>query len=281
MRDERSGYSLTAPQSAVGLLLMVNIGLFVLDQFLDGSIARRLGLQTDLFDHPLNFYQLLTYGFVHNPNVLSHILFNLLALWMFGTDVEGAYGKREFLAVYLTAVVVAGAACVASHTFVFHDVDRVVGASGAITCILALFVLRDPRRTLLFFGAIPVPAWFLGVLWVVQDMAGYSRVVHGGVERTAFEAHLAGALFAVVYFKAGWNLGRLLPTSLKLPTSARAALGGRPKLKVHQPGEEPVSLDAEVDRILAKISDSGTDSLSAEERRTLERASARYQKRRT
>lgn len=280
LREEQPGHSLTAPQTAVGLLLLINSVLFILDQFLDGHpLTNRLALSTDVVEKPWNFYELLTYAFVHSPRAFAHILFNMLALWFFGVDVEGVYGKAETLRIYAVAAIFGGLMFLASRLLVLHEPGFVVGSSGALACLIMLFILKFPHRTLLFFGLFPMPAWLFGLMWLVLDIAGYQGVLQGSGASTAYEVHLAGVLLAFAYHRFSWNFGRLVPAWWGRPRMSRGVFGGRPKLKVHAPADEPPSLDAEVDRILAKISDSGSDSLSADERRTLERASARYQRR--
>jgi hypothetical protein len=89
----------------------------------------------------------------------------------------------------------------------------------------------------------------------------------------AHTVHLAGAAFAAAYFYLGWNLGTILPSHLLKRLTA-------PKLRVHKPAEDdPRDLNVRVDEILAKIHRSGEASLTNEERRTLEEASKRYQRR--
>ncbi len=117
----------------------------------------------------------------------------------------------------------------------------------------------------------------------------------GGVagSNVAYSVHLAGAAFALIYYKQQWNLTRL--TEGRFHWLRRPAwLGGAPRLRVHRPTydshsdsnsqNEPeakpdADLSREVDRILAKITREGEASLTAAERRTLETASREYQKR--
>jgi membrane associated rhomboid family serine protease len=90
-------------------LIGINVVLFIL-QFLTANS----GLVTDaLILDPAKVldgqvWRLLTYAFLHSPGELLHILFNMLFLWWFGTDVEDLYGPREFLAVYLVSAVAGG-----------------------------------------------------------------------------------------------------------------------------------------------------------------------------
>jgi hypothetical protein len=91
-------------------------------------------------------------------------------------------------------------------------------------------------------------------------------------------AHLGGAAFGFVYFRSHINLGRLMPRKLSDISGSLFRL--RPKLRIHDPADEVVDLNRQVDEILEKISREGEASLTKKERRTLEDASRRYQRRR-
>ena len=150
---------------------------------------------------------------------------------------------------------------------------------------MVLYVTHYPRRVFYFWGVLPVPVWVLCLLYLLQDLAGFGGALEGNGENVAYEVHLSGALFAFIYRRTGWNLGRLVPqrwSGWRFPSRAR--------LKVHQPPveveeEKDISrkeenLNRRVDEILAKISSTGEASLTREERRILEDASRRYQQRR-
>ena len=97
-RDEPRGYSLGGDWSAVTTLMVINVAVFLADAFSSNHwIARTLSLDTgDLFHQPWNVWQLLTYGFVHDPRDIWHLAFNMLGLWVFGRDVELVYGAKSF-----------------------------------------------------------------------------------------------------------------------------------------------------------------------------------------
>jgi membrane associated rhomboid family serine protease len=279
--DSRSGFQLALPQSGVGLLLLANVVLYVVDILLEGRLAERLALHANLITHPWNCWQLVTSAFVHNPHSIWHILGNMFALWIFGNDVERLYGRAEFLRIYFVAAVVAGLAWVVSQNWLVpYPAETMIGASGAVTCIWVLFALHFPTRMILFWGLFPMPMWLFGFINILPDLQGFLASLNGKISTTAFEAHLGGAATALVYRKLGWNFGRWLPRGGSI-TAPRFGTVGRPKLKLHQPTTDaPADLDSEVDRLLAKINATGIDSLTPAEKKTLERASARYQKRR-
>jgi membrane associated rhomboid family serine protease len=291
-RDDGPGFRLRAPSSAIGLLIVANLVLFVIDAFTGVQeaegftrhpLSEAMGLKADLFRRPWQCWQLLTYGFFHDPKTIWHLIGNMLMLWMFGMDLEAMYGKREFLRIYFAAQIVGGLAWAASQQLFSQSTGAyMIGASGAVTGIFTIFVFHYPRRILLFWGVIPVPVWLFGLVWLIQDISGFRQSIGGRREEVAFAAHLGGALVGALYYRFSWNFGRWLPESVALPKLGRGGFGRRPKLRVHQPpaDDAPRSLDAEVDRLLAKITDTGYDSLSDDEKKTLERASSRYQRRR-
>jgi membrane associated rhomboid family serine protease len=258
--------------SATTTLILINAAIFIADVFSDGRLTEHLALRWDVFTHPQYFWQVLTYGFAHDPNSVRHVLFNMFFLWLFGRDVETIYGKRLYVELYLSLVIVSGLAWAAIN-LATGSPAVLVGASGAVTGIMVLFVLHYPTRTILFWGVFPIPVWVLATVQILQD-------IHGAVSRAdagqvAYTAHLAGAAFAFLFYRTGWQLGSLWPK--------RFSLGGlrrKPRLRVHNSEDEEEELTRRLDRILEKINREGQDSLTREERRTLARASRRYQQKR-
>lgn len=137
-----------------------------------------------------------------------------------------------------------------------------------------LFVLNYPNVTLMLIPIpIPIKAWVIGVLLVVFNFIGAVTPESGNV---AYGVHIAGIIFAFLYFQNRWNLGRFFGNIFHMPK-----FPSRPKFHIHKPDEESQEpdLNAEVDRILEKISREGEGSLTRKERRTLETASRQYQNR--
>jgi membrane associated rhomboid family serine protease len=136
----------------------------------------------------------------------SHILGNMLFLWIFGNNVEDSMGRVRFLVFYLLA----GLAATATQTFVTLQYSGVadasipnVGASGAIAGVLGGYLLLLPTAmvlTLFGFFLIPIPAvFFLGFWFLFQLWEGGYSVTHpdqgGGV---AFFAHVGGFIFGLL-----------------------------------------------------------------------------------
>ena len=273
-RYERPGFSPRAPRTVVTILILINAAIYVVAGLTqsgpDDAIAHALGATPGDLTKPWMWWQLITYGFVHAP-VPWHILGNMLMLFFLGRDVEELYGRREFATLYLVLLAVSGAVWALVAKFQgLGEGTRLIGASGAITGIVILFAVHFPRRTILLFFVIPMPAWMLGVIAVVSDMLGVTG--SAGARDVAYVAHLAGAAFAALYFYRRWNLTRWIGR-VPWPRS-------RPHLRVHDPDAEQRELNAQVDQILEKISRDGEASLSRKERRILETASREYQRRR-
>jgi membrane associated rhomboid family serine protease len=240
----------------------------------DGWFTDTFALHADLPRQPWMAFQLITYGFLHDVQDLKHILFNGFALWMFGRSVEARYGPKEYLTFFLVTVAVSGLAWLVSEWVANRQLVgySLVGASGGIAGVLLLFCLNFPQQQIFIWGVFPMKAWVFAILFLGMNLFGAA----GAEGQVAYTAHIGGALFALVYYKAGMRLSSWLPGRLKLPK-----LGRRPSLRVHDPAEDLEDpADDVVDNILRKIREHGQDSLTAQERRILQEASREYQKRR-
>ncbi len=277
-RQAEPAFSVRAPGTIIGRLILINVVVFLANGLLTSGtnlITDLLAAHSSTIFEPWMWWQFLSYGFAHDPSNWGHILFNMLGLWFLGRDIELTYGRKEFLWLYLVMLVVGSLSWSIVNVLrgVPAGVDfTLVGASGAVVGIVVLFALHFPRRTLLLFFVLPVPAWLVGVLLVAGDLLGTFGT---GRHDVAYSVHLAGAAFAFLYYRFGWNLGRLVEGRFSWVNFKR-----RPKLRIHDPPSEDAELSNQVDRILEKIHREGEGSLTRKERRTLENASREYQRRR-
>ncbi len=201
----------------------------------------------------------------------------MLGLWMFGRDVEMIYGRREFLRIYAGALVLGSVVWTLRYLLVgSSQVEYVLlGASGAVTAIVLLFVFHYPKRTILLMFVLPVPAWVVGALIIGGNLMEMVFAQPGSGQQTvAFDVHLAGAAFAILYFRFGWNLGSLLPDLSGMRSSLKR-FGPKPRLRIHDPEQDESDVDEEGDRLLIKVHREGEASLTAKERRILEAYSRR------
>ena len=114
------------------------------------------------------FYQFFTYMFLHGS--LTHLLFNMFALWMFGCDVERSWGKNKYLFYYLACGVGAGLSQEIVQ-FLMGDGGVTIGASGAVFGILLAFGMIFPRRI------IGIPLLIIG--FIVIDLVNTNPMVQG------------------------------------------------------------------------------------------------------
>jgi len=175
---------------AVFLLQMV-VGSDV-DDFFGFNIDRLFGLVPILVWKKLFLWQLFTYIFLHGD--VSHILFNLLALWMFGGELENYWGSRKFLFYFFFCGIGAGLCTVLLTPYQFIPV---IGASGAIYGILLAFGWFFPNRLIYIYFLFPIPAKYFVILYGFIEFIYASRGGTGG--GIAHLTHLGGLLFGLIY----------------------------------------------------------------------------------
>jgi membrane associated rhomboid family serine protease len=280
--DRQPGFYLGGARTLTTNLVIVMFGIYVVQLITrdqqprpDGWFTDFFSLHADVLKRPWLVFEFLTYGFLHDPRNFAHIIFNMIGLWFFGRVVESRYGRQEFLAFFLAAVIFSGLVWTAGEVLV-HGITStpILGASGGIAAVLILFCLNFPHQMIYIWGVIPVPAWLCAILFIGADILGATghHTMQGG--NVAYTAHLGGALFGFLYFQWGWRLERWMPSGELL-----ARLKPSPKLRVHDP-EDAEETERQVDEILKKIQEQGRASLTRRERRLLEEASREYQKKR-
>ncbi|MBM3215267.1 rhomboid family intramembrane serine protease [Candidatus Poribacteria bacterium] len=200
---------------AIKLLLIANAGMYGLD-FVLRAVAPELGialfaprvgllpLQTNLdpdFARAFGLFrpwQLVTYMFLHAN--LFHIGFNMLALWMFGTEVEERWGTRHFATYYFLCGIGGGILQLVLPTLLHRTPNAVVGASGAVYGVLLAFGMMFPTRLIyipVLFIPIGIPAKMLVIIYAVLSILGGL----GGGGGVAHFAHLGGMAFGFAYIK--------------------------------------------------------------------------------
>lgn len=179
---------------AVKALLIANVVVFVASAIVP-SLRVYLGLIPAAVIEQFWVWQPLSYMFVHGG--LTHLAFNMLALWMFGTEMERLWGTPYFLKYYFATGLGAAAATILiallPFGFGYHAVT--IGASGAIYGLLLAFGLTYPRRPIYLYFLFPIPAkYFVLILGGISLLSSITETA-GGV---AHVAHLGGLV--VGYF---------------------------------------------------------------------------------
>jgi membrane associated rhomboid family serine protease len=236
----------------VRLLLAITVGAFFLQMTLPG-LADMLVFVPQPGYIVVRPWTIVTYMFLHGG--LTHIAFNMLALFFFGPRVEERIGSREFTILYFLSGI-AGALL----SFAFSSAP-IIGASAGVFGVTLAFAYYWPDAIIHVWGIIPVPARMMVILTTVMSLwAGFGGR-GGGI---AHFAHLGGYVGAYLYLK--WlERGR---TSFKkkvmaVPPAADrsiAAWKSVDRSKIHEVNRE------EVDRILDKISAQGIGSLTPQEK---------------
>jgi membrane associated rhomboid family serine protease len=202
MRTSSFGFPPFTP--AVKKLVYINLGVFFLLLVLGSTapdIARSFetifGLLPQAVLHGF-IWQLVTYSFIHAG--IFHILFNMLALWMFGSTLEQDWGLRRFMEFYFFCVV--GAALITilmsyTHLLGMSPAMVTVGASGGIYGLIVAFGILYAEARIYIYGIFPIKAKWFAIIWVA--LAAFGALQDRG--SIANIAHLGGALFGYIYLK--------------------------------------------------------------------------------
>lgn len=270
------------PRSVLVILIVINVAVFV-GQYLFKYEAL-LAVAPGSLPRPWLWFQTLTYGFLHNPDNILHLAFNMFLLYVFGKPLEQRLGGPELVKTYLISIIFGGFVAMIVPWLVGLATGTAInlsaitlGASGGVTAVLILFACYYPHQEILLMFVFPVKAWVVACGIVVMNLFGATGLSGG---TTAYEVHLAGALFGYLYFRRHWRFDWLDFSGLsELPDRIRSR-SRRTRLKLHDPEKKIRAEAEEADRILAKIHDSGEASLTSAERKTLERYSRRQRQKR-
>jgi rhomboid family protein len=184
---------------AVRMLIITCIVVFALqtfDQISSGrdTLTGSFGLVPYLVVHNFYLWQLVTYIFLHGGPF--HILFNMLGLWMFGSELERLWGARKFTTFFFVCGI--GAALLTVLVSPNSGIPT-IGASGAIYGILLAFGMFFPNRIIILI-LFPIRAKYL--VMIFGGLAFYSSIAANG-NGIANVAHLGGMLIGLLYLKGG------------------------------------------------------------------------------
>jgi len=242
----------------VKMLILVNGGVFLAQLVAGDALQVPFRLDTA---HPFQLWRYVTYMFLHSPANVFHLLFNMFALWMFGSDMEDYFGGRQFLRYYFFTGAGAGLT-VAVLDLATGQRSMVIGASGAVFGILLAFGVVYAERviTLLLFFVFPVSMkakHFVIIIGAIEFFYGISP----GSSGVAHFAHLGGAAFGLLYLKT--PVGRV--------SFGRKGLLKDLQDRVHT--ARSARDDQRMDDLLRKVNDKGIQSLTEEEKQFLHRMS--------
>jgi membrane associated rhomboid family serine protease len=148
-------------------------------------------------------WTLLTYQFLHDPLGIAHLAFNMLALWMFGRELESRWGSWHFLTFYLTCGVGGGLLFAALSLLTGGGVA--MGASAGVLGVTMAYALIWPHRKLLLFFVLPMEARHAVIVIALLELV----LAWSGTSGVANFAHLGGMATAWLYLRYLSGLGRL------------------------------------------------------------------------
>jgi len=207
----------------VRALLIANVVMFVLQNLLGELSMLPLmlwptGRHFIGMDHGLpvmvgfEFWQLVTYGFLHGN--LTHLFFNMFALWMFGPALEATLRSRRFLIYYFVCVIGAGLVQLAVVTAALKQGEPpfpTVGASGGVFGLLLGFGLLFPKtRLMLIFPPIELSAINFVLFYGLAELAMGVFQTRSGVAHFAHLGGMAFGFFLLQYWRGRWPFSRII-----------------------------------------------------------------------
>ncbi|MCW7473330.1 rhomboid family intramembrane serine protease [Leptospira levettii] len=252
----------------VRTLILVNVIFFILQlltklSFHSPLVELYLGLSPELVFRGW-VWQLVSYAFLHGS--FMHILFNMLSLWMFGSELAEIWGERAFLKFYFFTALLGGIGTITAQ-YLGIPQGVVVGASASMYGLLVAYGMTWPNRELLVFLIFPMRAKYFVMIVMLM-------VLFAQGERVAHFAHLGGAIGGLILMKlyTGWK-----GTKSSLPTwSLSRYLQKRRFMRYQEEMAKRENAKTKVDELLEKISKNGMESLSRKERKFLNEASQKY-----
>ena len=240
---------------AIKTLISINFAIFILQSISSSEIMffSNFGLVPKLVWSQLKIWQPFTYMFFHGD--IWHVLINMFVLWMFGSELERVWGKKNFLRFYFITGVGSG---LGTMLFGLQSTIPIVGASGAIYGVLLAYGVMFPNRTVYLYGIIPVKSiWFvigIGAIAFFSSFNNFTNISH--------LTHLFGMIIGYLYLKRPVHFRSLWFSVFKKVLEYRI-----------QNQEEKISQSVEIERdlnsILDKINREGFKSLTQEEEERL------------
>lgn len=248
---------------AVKGLIIANVSIFLLQSIgasfmgISRTVIDIFGMTPHKFLFSFHFWQPVSYMFLHQG--LSHIFFNMLMLWMFGTEVENRMGTKRFLVFYFFCGICAG---ISTCIMITNWNVPTIGASGALFGVLLAYGLMFPDRMILLFFVIPIKAYYfvLGITAVNLYMLVFMQ--NGGI---SYIAHVSGALFGYVFLRYN-GIAASMFSEYK-----DKKMDYKDQLNI----AEEAANRRKVDELLDKINKQGLQSLSGAERKFLRERSKR------
>ncbi|MCF6270906.1 MAG: rhomboid family intramembrane serine protease [Melioribacteraceae bacterium] len=291
------GFNLLPP--IIKQIIIINIVVFLIQSLFENImfgdypggyiLSRYFALNPFGQDFNFQIWQIFSYQFMHGG--FMHIFWNMFMLWMFGNEIENIMGSKKFLFFYLLSGVGAAAFQLLLAPLLSSHLAYTIGASGAVYGIMIAFALFFPDRKIYVYFLFPVKAKYIIAFFVLMDFMAV-----GNTSVVAHLAHIGGAITGLIFImldkKNNYNIDSLFNKVKKSASNftANSSKGFRkPSGGIHF-GKKNIqdaefydinsdkkkrqnATPSEIDRILDKISESGYQNLTVEEKKILFEAS--------
>jgi membrane associated rhomboid family serine protease len=253
-------------------LIFINILVFLL------SIVFFFKFRFGIFDYPTWLalssdykeaiwfpWTLLTYSFLHSSPF--HLLFNLIFLYFISTLFYTYFNTRQFLTVYFFGSAFAGFVYLL-YGYLFNHVSLIVGASGSVMAVFIAVATYSPDMPikLPFIGYVKI--WHIAVFYIFVDLL-YLLSDNTGGHIAHLSASIVGFAFSVL-MKRGIDISKIFTFKKKKNTTFKKVYKNKPAKKYQSVRVSDVNFtQRQIDEILEKISKSGYDSLTKEEKEFL------------
>jgi membrane associated rhomboid family serine protease len=187
--------------NATLFLVAANVAVFLAQNFFPEWTNAFLPLTPSEVTGAGMYWQFLTYMFTHGS--YTHIIFNMIGLYLFGVQVERRVGSTEFLLFYFFCGILAGIFSFFAYSLLGWENIHLMGASGAIFAVLLAFAAFFPDQKIFLMGLLPVRAPILVIGYAVIEIGSQLFSLQNGV---AHLTHLAGFGFAWIYFLVRYGI---------------------------------------------------------------------------
>lgn len=182
-------------------LVITNVAVFLLQSASGGLLEMWFALWPP--GHGFGIWQLVTYGFLHGG--LGHLIFNMLGLYMFGSDIERLFGSRFFLRYYFACVISAALCQLIVVSATGGSPFPTLGASGGVYGLLLAFGIYFPRRiVMLIFPPIPMQARFFVIFFGALELVLGVTGTEAGVAHFAHLGGMLGGWLMIQYRRRGF-----------------------------------------------------------------------------
>ena len=250
-------------------IIYINVFLFFITVLLQNFVINWFALPAHLDEFVYKPWTLISFAFIHQG--FFHVLSNLLVLYYLGNLFLNFYSKKQFLNCYFSGSVFGGLVFLGYYYFIdTRGALPLAGASAAVTAIFIAIATKIPRYALQLRFVGSVELWVMAAIWVVLSILQIANP-----EKGSAIAHLSGAVFGYIYAKQsekGNDIGKWFESTVNFFTNAIRTKKTGPLKTVYKSEKRSTSEEVsktkqrKINDILDKISKSGYESLSQEEK---------------